>query len=51
MKRFVMAVALACVVSGTALAGNVPTSDVAAPQPPPNLVVTVILAIVSVVVY
>lgn len=51
MKRFVMAVALACVVSGTALAGNVPTSDVATPQPPPNPVVTVILAIVSVVVY
>ncbi len=50
MKRFMIALALACVLSTTVLAGHVPTSDVAAPQPPPSPVVTVILAIVSIVV-
>jgi hypothetical protein len=31
MRRFVMTVALACALSGTALAGNIPTSG--APSP------------------
>jgi hypothetical protein len=31
MKRFVMAVALACVLSGTALAGNIPTGGEPSP--------------------
>jgi hypothetical protein len=35
MKRFVMAVALACALSVTALAGIVPTSDYVPPPPPP----------------
>ncbi len=34
MKRLVMAISLTCVLSVTALAGEVPT--VGAPQPPPN---------------
>jgi len=50
MKRFVLAIALACALSSTVLAGHIPTSDVAAPQPPPSPVVTVILAIVGLVV-
>ncbi|MGH9930185.1 MAG: hypothetical protein ACREA9_13315 [Pyrinomonadaceae bacterium] len=32
MKRFVMAVALACVLSGTALAGNIPTGGAPSPS-------------------
>jgi len=35
MRRVVLAVALACVLSGTALAGIVPTSDYVPPPPPP----------------
>ncbi len=31
MKRFVMTVALACALSGTALAGNIPTSGEPSP--------------------
>jgi hypothetical protein len=48
MKRFVMAVALTCVVSATVLAGNIPTSDSSTPQPA-SPVVTVILTIISLV--
>ena len=33
MKRFVMTVALACALSGTALAGNIPTSGAPSPAP------------------
>ena len=33
MKRFVMAIALACTLSGTALAGIIPSTDVVAPAP------------------
>jgi hypothetical protein len=33
MKRFLMAVALACALSGSALAGIVPTTDAVAPAP------------------
>lgn len=35
MKRFVMALTLACALSGTALAGNVPSTDYVPPPPPP----------------
>lgn len=33
MKRFVMVVALACALSGTVLAGDVPSTDKATPAP------------------
>ena len=33
MKRFVMATALACVVSGSAFAGDMPTGGIAPPPP------------------
>lgn len=36
MKRFLMAVALSCALSATALAGNVPSTDVAPPTPTPE---------------
>jgi len=51
MRRFAIAVALACVLSGTALGGDVHSVDAPAPPPPAqSSVVTVILTIVSVVV-
>ncbi len=34
MKRFVMTIALTCVLSASALAGDVPTVGVTAPPPP-----------------
>jgi hypothetical protein len=36
MKRFVMALALACVISGTALAGDVPSTGAPAPGDIPS---------------
>lgn len=36
MKRFVMALALACVISGTALAGDVPSTGAPAPGDVPS---------------
>lgn len=33
MKRFVMTIALACVLSSSALAGEIPTSGAPSPQP------------------
>lgn len=36
MKRFALALALACALSSTTLAGNIPTSDIASPPPPPG---------------
>ncbi|MBC8028765.1 MAG: hypothetical protein H7Z16_01530 [Pyrinomonadaceae bacterium] len=48
MKRFVMALALACALSSTVLAGDVPSGDAPAPQAG-NPVVTVILTIISIV--
>ena len=36
MKRFVMALALACVLSGTALAGDVPSTGAPAPGDIPS---------------
>ncbi|MDQ5846685.1 MAG: hypothetical protein M3539_15470 [Acidobacteriota bacterium] len=34
MKRFALAIALACAISGTALAGDIHTTGVQAPEPP-----------------
>lgn len=54
MKRILMAITLACVLSGTALAGEIPGVDSAAPAPSsktqPSAVVTVLLTIISIVV-
>jgi hypothetical protein len=54
MKRFVIAVALACALSGTVLAGNIPTSGTPEPAPAssgntqaPGIVATIILTIIS----
>ena len=50
MKRFVITVALACALSGTALAGNIPTSGAPSPgeiQTPPSVMATIILTIIS----
>ncbi len=52
MKRFLTALALTCVLSGSAWAGTIDTCGVTAPAPTesePNAVVTVILTILSVV--
>jgi len=35
MKRFAIALVLACALSGTALAGDVPSSGIMSPPPPP----------------
>jgi hypothetical protein len=35
MKRFAMTIALSCVLSGSALAGEIPTVGVTPPPPPP----------------
>jgi len=48
VKRFAMAVVLACALSGPALAGDVPSTGAPAPQPPSTMV-TVILTILSIV--
>lgn len=51
MKRLLLAITLVCVLSGTALAGDIPGVDSTAPAPPqPSAVVTVLLTIISVVV-
>ncbi len=51
MKRFLMTIALACALSSSALAGDIPSGDAPAPPPPAqSSVLTVILTIVSVVV-
>lgn len=50
MKRFLMSVTLACILSGTALAGNIPTGGEPSPgetQTPPSVVTTIILTIIS----
>lgn len=50
MKRLLMAVALACVLSGTALAGDIPGVDSKSRAPSsgahPSVVVTVLLTII-----
>lgn len=51
MKRLLMVVVLAFAISGTALAGEMPTCGAAAPAPTEaSAVVTVILAILSTIV-
>jgi len=42
MKRFLGAIALACVFSVSALAGELPTGGIAPPPPPPGVGVTTI---------
>jgi hypothetical protein len=50
MKRFVLAIALACALSATALAGEIHSTGAAtAPTPETNPLVTVILTIISIV--
>ena len=53
MKRFVVVVALACALSGTVLAGNIPTNGAPEPAPGdtqgPSIAATVILTILSLV--
>jgi hypothetical protein len=40
MRHFALALVLACVLSGTALAGEIPTTGGTAPQPPTSSVIT-----------
>jgi hypothetical protein len=40
MRRLTLAVVLACALCGIARAGEVPTTGVIAPPPPPNPVIT-----------
>jgi hypothetical protein len=40
MRHFVLALVLACVLSGTALAGEIPTTGATAPQPSNSVVTT-----------
>lgn len=52
MKRFLLAITLACALCGTALAGNIPTGGAPSPentQTPPSVVDTIILTIISLV--
>lgn len=52
MKRFVMAIALACVLSGSASAGDVYSVGAPAPVAPPaqsSVAATVVLAILSLI--
>ena len=53
MKRFVLAVTLACALAATALAGEIPSTGSPAPAPGntqgPSITTTVILTILSLV--
>ena len=50
MKRFVLAIAFTCAISGTVLAGNIPTDGAASPTTQSSSVAAmVILTIVSLV--
>ena len=40
MRHFALALVLACVLSGTASAGEIPTTGAPAPQPPSPIVTT-----------
>ena len=40
MRHFALALVLACVLSGTALAGEIPTTGAPAPQPSGSVVTT-----------
>ncbi len=48
MKRFAIALALTCVLSGTALAGDIPSTDAKSQAPSPTVVV-VVLTIISLI--
>jgi len=53
MKRFLLSFALTCALTGTALAGDMPTCGAAAPAPSEtqsSAVVTALLTIISIVV-
>ncbi|HZE64348.1 MAG TPA: hypothetical protein VE056_10735 [Pyrinomonadaceae bacterium] len=52
MKRFMLATALACALSATVIAGEIPSTGapVAPPSTSNSLVVTAILTIISIVV-
>jgi len=45
MRRFVLAITLICVLSGSALAGDIHTTDSTA-LPPPSPLTTVVLAVI-----
>jgi hypothetical protein len=53
MKRFFAAIALACVLSVSAFAGEIPSGGFAAPPPPPDTtettstILTTIVAVIS----
>jgi multidrug resistance efflux pump len=49
MKRFLLAIALACALSGTALAGDIHSVGAPAPQASSPTVVAIILTIMSLV--
>ena len=54
MRRFAMAIAIACVLSATSLAGEIPSTGAPAPPPPgitqgPGLTTTIVLTILSLV--
>jgi hypothetical protein len=52
MRRLALAIALACVLSGVAYAGEIPSTGVAAPSQPTtatNITTTIILTILSIV--
>ena len=38
MRRLALAIALACILSGAAYAGEVPSTGVVAPPPPPSTI-------------
>jgi hypothetical protein len=53
MKRLLMTIALTCVLSGSVLAGDMPTCGITAPapgEPQSSAVVTVLLTIINLVV-
>lgn len=47
MKRFVLAIALGCALSGTTLAGEIHSTGAPAPQASSSVVATVILTMIS----
>lgn len=53
MKRFAIALVLACVLSGTALAGDVPSTGSPTPAPGatqgPSIAATIVLTVLSLV--
>ena len=57
MKRFALAVILTCVLSASALAGDIPTAGVASTPPPPpttqsassSIATTILLTVLSLI--